>query len=393
MRSFTKQEEKNISLLTNLSVEMAYIEVTKTGLNKSIMDATASVRFYLKSKHFHDYSIQDQGVKSIKIAKVLTEYSETDTKVSLYRPVTKDGDPRIWIYGLTEYMDPNEILTLIVFNDILYVFNLTKINIVKILNDRSSFLSKLFYKISKEETQISSELLNKLVKLNKLGPIETLVDSDTGVGRTLEKYLGIEMNSSKSPDYKGIELKAYRKNRGIRKTLFAQVPNWSLSKLKSSKEILYNFGYHRGEILKLYCTITCLKRNSQGLRLRVDDDKALLFENSNKDKLSDFLVWEFEILQNRLLNKHKETFWIESKSTFIRGKEHFIYTTVMHTKSPSASQFTPLLEQGDITVDHLISEKLGKVVEKGPLFKIREKAIPMLIPDPKIYKLNNMNVL
>ena len=68
-------------------------------------------------------------------------------------------------------------------------------------------------------------------------PIPSMVNADTSVGRTLETALGIDINSSKLPDYKGIELKSFRANKGNRKNLFAQVPNWKISKFKRSAEI------------------------------------------------------------------------------------------------------------------------------------------------------------
>jgi hypothetical protein len=51
------------------------------------------------------------------------------------------------------------------------------------------------------------------------------------------------MNSSRTPDYKGIELKSARENKGTRKGLFAKTPNWELSKFKNRTEILDAFGY------------------------------------------------------------------------------------------------------------------------------------------------------
>ena len=37
-------------------------------------------------------------------------YTIVKTKASLYRPLTKKGDPQIWFYGLTKIKDANEIL-------------------------------------------------------------------------------------------------------------------------------------------------------------------------------------------------------------------------------------------------------------------------------------------
>ncbi len=72
----------------------------------------------------------------------------------------------------------------------------------------------------------------------------------------------------------------------------------------------------------------------------------------------------------------------------INDKEHFQYTKVEHTKQPIISQFDILLEQGVITLDHLIKRNSKqKVVEKGPLFKIKPNGLDMLFPPCKHYDL------
>ena len=93
-------------------------------------------------------------------------------------------------------------------------------------------------------------------------------------------------------------------------------------------------------------------------------------------------------MHTRLLEKHNETFWIAADSTTIDGNEYFQYKVVEHTRKPIISQFDILLQQGIITLDHLIKRTPdGKVVEKGPLFKIKPNAINLLFPPSKTYQL------
>jgi hypothetical protein len=227
-----------------------------------------------------------------------------------------------------------------------------------------------------------------LRKIASLGPIPSMVAADTSVGRTLESVLGIQINSSKHPDYKGIELKSFRSSRTNRKNLFAQVPDWNLSKFKSSTEILEAFGYKRNHDFKLYCTVSAITRNSQGLSLRLDSDIKQIIESSDKPEIGDVVVWTLEKLHERLQEKHRETFWVEAKSLIINGKEHFKYIFVEHTKRPILSQFDLLLDQGIITLDHLIKRnETGKVVEKGPLFKIKPNGLDLLFPPSEKYNL------
>jgi hypothetical protein len=120
--------------------------------------------------------------------------------------------------------------------------------------------------------------------------------------------------------------------------------------------------------------------------LRVDSDDQRLYEN--QVSAGDFIAWQLETLHNRLIEKHNETFWIAADSIQIDGKEHFQYKKVEHTKKPIVSQFDILVEQGVITLDHLIKRKpSGSVVEKGPIFKIKPNALDMLFPPSSIHSL------
>ena len=393
MRLLTNREEEKLKVLTENSISLTLIEPTENGLKKSIMDSTGTVRNYLRKNNFHDYNLQAQGPKNKIIIDALIY--ETDkvnkSRTSLYRPKTKKGDPRIWFSGLTKYSNPNDILALIAFESKLHVLNLTQLPIEQLIGSAIiNPIKELIEEINFIESVVSKELLNMLTKLAKGGPILSMINADTSVGRTLEAALGIDINSSKLPDYKGIELKSFRANKGNRKNLFAQVPDWNLSKFKRSAEILDAFGYWREEDFKLYCTVSAITTNSQGLTLKVDTEVNQLIENSNQKGVGDFVVWTLDKLHSRLLEKHKETFWVAADTIYDDGKEYFQYKQVEHTKKPIVSQFDILLEQGVITLDHLIKRNSkGRVDEKGPLFKIKPNGLDLLFPPSNIYNLLN----
>lgn len=391
MRQLTTLEINRIKLLTENSVELTLIEPTGTALVKSIMDATGSVRTFLKSRNIHDFETQKQGQESKVLVNsaLLTNDGTINSVASLYRPNTKKGDPRIWFKGLGGYAKANDILGIVELGNVLYVLNITQLDLEVLLNSKSvNPVKELISEIRQISNVVADELLLLLNKIAAQGLVPAMLNADTAIGRTLETLLGIDINSSKKPDYKGIELKSYRDKRGNRKNLFAQVPDWNLSKFKSSAEILNNFGYNRGEDFKLYCTVSSLVRNSQGLMLKMDGKVNQLLENSDKSNIGDFIVWGLETLHKRLLEKHNETFWIAADSKTIDGKEYFQYKKVEHTKKPIVSQFDILLEQGIITLDHLIKRKsTGSVVEKGPIFKIKPNALDLLFPPSQSYTL------
>tara|TARA_R110001592_G_scaffold363133_1_gene680644 strand:+ start:5326 stop:6504 length:1179 start_codon:yes stop_codon:yes gene_type:complete len=391
MRSLSSIEQDKLKVLTKNQVSLTLIEPTENGLNKSIMDATGSVRSFLKEHSIHNYETQGQGpLNKVQIeAKIHKGFALINSTASLYRPKTKKGDPRIWFSNLTKITKPNDIIAIVFHLGSFHVFNITRLDIHSLLNSNLvNPFKELILDINTSASAIASELLAKLRLIAAQGPIPSLVQADTSVGRTLETALGIDINSSKQPDYKGIELKSFRGNRKNRKNLFAQVPDWSLSKFKSSAEILDAFGYERGDDYKLYCTVSAITRNSQGLALKLDSEIKQLIENSEKPEVGDFVVWTLETLHSRLKEKHKETFWVEAYSTYINDIEHFQYSFVEHTKKPIISQFNLLIEQGIITLDHLIKRNpKGKVVEKGPLFKIKPKGIELLFPPSEKYDL------
>jgi hypothetical protein len=378
------------------SVEATYLVPTSVGLGKSIMDATSPLRLYLKENQIHNYNGQIQGPEGKKTVETffVTETNLVPTVASLYRPQAKgkEGDPRIWFSKLPTYASPNNLLGVVAFNHALYVINLSNPNIRQSAQDSNSPLSRLFKQINADQSSVSDELLDKLREVASRGWIKTVTVGDTGIGATLEHCLGIQINSSQKPDYKGIELKTKRIT-GLRATtrtsLFAQVPDWEISTLKSSAQILDTYGYNRGDVKKLYCTVKATSPNPQGLILRVDEPKDILLERYESADISrDVVSWKFDVLRNRLLTKHNETFWIGAATSKIDGTEHFHYKKVLHTRVPFASNFHTLCQEGVITLDHLIKRDVsGRVVEKGPLFKINPSDLGLLFPPPLQFDL------
>lgn len=391
MRKLTEAEQEKIKLLTKNQVYLTLIEPTETGLKKSIMDATGSVRSYLKSENIHDYELQQQGTESKVIIPTVihTGFKTIKSQASLYRPSTKKGDPRIWFYSLTKVAEPNDIIAITYFDSQFQVFNLSTLDINALINSAIiNPFQELVSAISFEESEISIELLNKLKIISKKGFVKSKVNSDTGIGRTIESLLGIKMNSSKAPDYKGIELKSFRDARNNRKGLFGKTPNWNLSKFKSRVEILDSFGYWEEGIFRLYNTMRGTGRNAQGLILRIEDKKDWLVENSDRPEIGDFLVWELEILRKALLKKHKETFWIKAESKIENNNEYFHFKEVEHTKNPMVDKFEILIETGAITMDYPIKRMPnGKVVDKGCNFKLKANCLDLLFPPSANYDL------
>ncbi|MDW3188962.1 MvaI/BcnI family restriction endonuclease [Vibrio sp. Vb0932] len=384
-----KRVTQNKKQLTKVGVEFSLFEPTITGLKKSILDATQTVRTHFELEGFHFYGEQSQGPdnKVMKDACFLTDDKIIPSKASLYRPKTKKGDPRMWFKGLPAYANPGDQIAIIIHDGMPHLINLTTSDIERSLTQTSSFIKEFLKKISDQHNSVANELLAKIKEIAKF-PFPALRKGDTAIGYTLETMLGIDANSSKEPDYKGIELKSGRGTKN-RTTLFAQVADWSKSPCKKSAEILNKYGYERGDDFKLYCTVTTQRENSQGLSFIYDQSNDELQEWHNKQEL--VAVWPGELLRKRLKEKHAETFWVEAKSEIIDGVEHFQIHRITHTRSPIASQLMPLIQSGVITMDHLIKRNTkGRVSEKGPLFKMNKSDLELLFPEPITYQLLNI---
>lgn len=331
MRPFTAFEQKNLKFLVNHNVKFTQVEITPTGLGKGILDSTAPMRAYFLENGIHNYEEQLQGQehKQIKQACILTDATQFFTKASFYRPNTKKGDPRMWIYGLGAHTDGNDIHVLFWHDQTLYSINITHIDIEKCYN-----------------SALITPMQDILKEINKEG------------------------NSVKRSSKKNV--------------LFTQTPDWGISKLKSGREIVEKYGYSNEKGFKTYQnTVQCAPPNSQMLFLNVNHVNELLELQAERRKVEDIAAWRLVKLHQRLQIKHHETFWIEVENELNNGKEYFRYKQIEHTKNPNVGQFDVLLEQNIITVDLLLCRPSGHGDTYS--FKIKKKGMALLFPESVIY--------
>lgn len=389
MRPFTPFEEKNLKTLVNLNVHFTQVEVTAIGLDKSILDATAPMRAYLLEQNLHNYEQQLQGPehKQLCPAVILTAENKCETSVSFYRPNTKKGDPRLWIYQLGRFTHGGDIYALFVYDKVLYAVNITQVDIERCYQSVIiTPLKELLQDIHRQAGVVSSELLARFRQVSGQW-FESEVQADTGIGRTIESFLGIRMNSDKTPDYKGIELKSHREKRSAKKNvLFTQTPDWDISQLKSGRDIVAHYGYETAEGMRTYQnTVQCTPPNSQQLFLNVNQLKALLELQALSTTVEDVAAWRLIKLHERLQTKHHETFWIEVENVMQDGREFFRYKEIEHTMNPNVNQFDILIEQNLITLDLLLCRPSGHGDTYS--FKIKKKGMSLLFPQSVKYTI------
>jgi hypothetical protein len=385
-------------------LEVGLLVPTSNGMQKSIMDAHSGLREYFRVRGVHDYATQTRGPTGRRILNIwyVTSRGIEASKASLYRPETKDGDPRIWLYGLKDHARPGNVLALIAGDGGIYVLNASDPQFMAAVEAPSTPVGKLLVRLSPEPTEAAAELLGRLREISARGFVHNLRSGPTGVGYTLETLLGIRANNSKTPDYKGIELKAGRSLKSgraaVRSNLFSKTPNWDVSAY-SSLQLLKAYG-QRSESgrLQINCTLTDKPNSTFGFYLQVEaaDDGVLArkglpaAEPTRSDQ--DIFRWDLAALRGALLAKHRETFWVKAHARGGRATEQFRYYEVVHTRGPLAGNLAPLIETGHVQVDFLMSLQLGKhgqerVRDHGYLFKLWEQDRHLLFAPPRTYSL------
>lgn len=385
-----------LEAFTKLGVETALLVPTPTGLDKSIFDATDGLREYLATCGYHDYRLQPQGqdAKVKREAFLVRENSLERTTVSMYRPISKHGDPRIWPgHAVRGYASAFNLLAILVLEDTMYLINMSDLTVRNSLDNSSSPFRKIVDRVA-GTSETAQELLALLQGVSQNGFINTLRNGDTGVGYTLETMLGIPANSSQAPDFKGIEIKAKRSRIGTssnRSTLFSKAPNWKLSPVGNAMGLLRERGYIDVDGRRsLYHTLKATGPNSLGLALEIDADqdwlKQIHYDVSTHKVIHD-VTWEMPVLKQNLLAKHRETFWVKAICRGKGNEEQFHYVEVLHTRGALAANLPTLIDAGVITVDYALHLKGTRVRDHGYLFKIHPDNLGALFPPPKVYVL------
>lgn len=229
------------------------------------------------------------------------------------------------------------------------------------------------------------KVLHALADVARKGWIPAVGIGDRSVGMTLLCQLGMKHSVDAKPRLHGLTVSARRGSRlkdENRVNLFAKVPDWDVSALKSSRQIVDTHGYVRDGCRRLYCTVSAKQPNAQGLYLFVDRGGRLLRERCSdvRGGASEVAAWRMDALKERLLEAHPEAVWVLAASRKVDGKEFFHFRFAQFTSMPRVDALASLIDAGTVTVDHLIQSKLGNVREKGPLFKIKPANVEALFP-------------
>lgn len=215
-----------------------------------------------------------------------------------------------------------------------------------------------------------------------------VTESGTGrFGLALERHLGIPPNSSKKPDFMGIELKT--KHDKSLQTLFSKVPTKYIG-CANKRELIEKFGYYDEikERQALYTSISS-KGDALGFSLKCNNDYISVYKNGQE-----ILRYDCDILEDALLSKHAQTAYISvSKRRDSDGTQLCRFDQMIYCRQPSMRRLLKLLKRGQIHLDPLLSIKNGKIKDNGFLWKVQPDSIPELYLSVEVVKLGSGNDL
>lgn len=234
------------------------------------------------------------------------------------------------------------------------------------------------------------EVLSDLKKLSLKGPIKAVGQGSNAIGKTLQSELNIGHSTTFRNQYKGFVISS-TSSKSNRTNLFAKVPDWQKSKIKSSKEMLDLYGVEdpKGKyIKKLFCSVNSLEPNNFGLIFVVDKFSKVLQEKYfDKEQKKSIAIWSTEQLFQKLIKLDK-TIVISANLFKKKDGNYFHFRFAEFMLAPSKEKFFELLDYGAITMDHLISMQKGKNVrDQGPIFKISKNSKKDLYSDYKKFDL------
>ncbi len=455
-RSLTPSEEKVFRFITGLFPDAALLYPSKTGLDKSILDAHACLRYLLAQSGYQDFSKQKKG-EAYKVYRPMLACAQGATfayDLALYRPSTKNGDPRLWpslldgergvFAGLRQSFFPGKafsrlckpddlfaafelsgVLVLLRLADVkLPLPSVLRVNELSTVGIEKGFVSWYSANLVKEvegegrleekskgykySSRASSELSgveadpDEFVVREIIGKfkvhagkyVESRGTGDMAVGKTVEWMLGVSANSSKDPDYKGIEIKSARTGQSKNKltTLFSKTPDRSLSKMRPYQVIL-EYGWVDEKTGKRHAHVSVGSKesphNKGGFYTKLSND-CLYLEMWHQQGREPMFVWALDKIRSALLKKHRRTLWV-SVDTKKEGKvEHFKVCHAKLTGTPDFDAFIEFISAGSVTVDLTMTLKDNQksVRDHGYLFRIKNTLMDKLfLSEPKEFDI------
>ncbi|HGJ64441.1 TPA: hypothetical protein ENS27_03500 [bacterium] len=216
-----------------------------------------------------------------------------------------------------------------------------------------------------------SEFQIRFKELKSKGFVPSTRNGPTGIGHTLETYLGMTENNISLPDLEEAELKAHRSQSSNMITLFTF--NRKVWKMPPLDAIRKYGSLDKNGRLGLYYTMS-LKPNSAGLFLNIGDNDISVRHISGEI----IAEWNLEILSGHFVKKIPALILVSAFTEERDGKEyfHFYRAQLMNGTSPDilAHQF----QAENILVDLRLHDKITRARNHGTGFRTYENRLPFL---------------
>ncbi len=194
-----------------------------------------------------------------------------------------------------------------------------------------------FVKINMQQWTLP-KIKSALKELSTKGWVKSNRSHHTGIGKTLEDYLGIKENNIALPDFGVMELKSQRAGTASMMTLFTKKPEGI-----TSAEILKKFGYPDPEYPKrliLHQTISHGKKNARGYHCKIDEKESKLLILKNRTVLG---YYELEFLRQKAAEKiGNGLILVFADCKKENGVEYFHYKEAWILKDIDPKQFLAL---------------------------------------------------
>ncbi len=211
-------------------------------------------------------------------------------------------------------------------------------------------------------------------ELKAKGWIKSNRKHNTGIGKTLEDYLGITENNISLPDFGVMELKSQRIKTSSMMTLFTKSPEGI-----TNAEIRRKFGYPDAEfpnIKILHQTISDGKKNGMGFQITINKKQGKLLILKKGKTLG---YYSLDFLKNKAIEKiGNGLILVRAETKKIRGHEYFHYKDAYILKEIDPTKFLAH-SRYDIRLGVYHSgAKAGQPHDHGSAFRLTEQSLPFL---------------
>ncbi|MCF8054116.1 MAG: hypothetical protein K9K75_02715 [Deltaproteobacteria bacterium] len=208
-------------------------------------------------------------------------------------------------------------------------------------------------------------------KLKGQGFVPSTRSGPTGVGHTLETYLGIKENNIRLPDIAGAELKAHRTHSCSLITLFTfNSKVWKIPPLEAVKK--YGSKDKNGR-LGLYYTMS-LRPNSAGLFLEVGATDISVRHITGEV----IALWDLFMLAERFIQKIPAMIFVSAFTEERDGVEYFHFYRAQMMRGTTAELLANQFKAEHLLVDLRLHDKGSSARNHGTGFRAYEHKVPLL---------------